>query len=173
MTQATFLVLTQHFKIILSLFLSPREFKDENKTDVCTFFITISVLYTHLFIEWMAEHSMTPEANLSASKFSTTKCCLAHRETGLILLVLLTIKMRPPTGATINLQKYLILHMCSPAFQSGLLPLCCKGKSYTTRPDWAFQIKALTAANNYLPFTVTWKTRWDNSCKHAPAKSVE
>lgn len=152
---ATFLILTQHFKIILSLFLSLKEFKDENKMDVCTFCIPISVFYSHLFIEWMAEFSMAPEANLSASDFSMTKCCLAHGETGLILLVLLTIKMRPPTGPTINLQKCLILLVWRPVFQSGLIPLCWKEKSYTAKPDEAFQIKAMTAANNSLPFTVT------------------
>lgn len=36
MLQATFLVLTQSFKIMPSLFPPLKEFKDENKTDVCT-----------------------------------------------------------------------------------------------------------------------------------------
>lgn len=37
MLEATFLVLTQSFKIMLSLFPPLKEFKDENKTDVHTF----------------------------------------------------------------------------------------------------------------------------------------
>lgn len=73
MTQPAFLVLTQHFKIIPSLFLSLKEFKDEKNPDVCTLCITIGVLYTHLFTERMAQYSMAPEANLSASKFSRVK----------------------------------------------------------------------------------------------------
>lgn len=67
---AALLVPTQSFKITPSLFPSLKEFKDENKTDVCTFRNKINVLCTCLFTEQMAEYSVTLKAKPPASKFS-------------------------------------------------------------------------------------------------------
>jgi len=69
MIQATSSVLTPSFKIVPSLFPSVKEFKDEKTPDVLTFRIKVSVHYTHLFTEQMAEYSVALEAISSASKF--------------------------------------------------------------------------------------------------------